>query len=98
LRDRYFAGIIIMVIKLLYGVAKAGAYWFATYFKHHIEQLQMVISIYDPCLLVTTDEAAGFGVVKLQTNDSLGLNNDIFAAKKTEKMSFKAKEKQFLDF
>jgi uncharacterized protein YrrD len=57
----------------------------------------MATSTYDPCLLVITDEADGFGVVELQTDDSLGLNNDIFAAKKTEKMSFKAKKKQFLN-
>jgi hypothetical protein len=57
----------------------------------------MAILIYDPYLLVITNEAAEFGVVKLQTDDSLGLNDDIFAAKETEKMSFKAKEKQFLE-
>jgi hypothetical protein len=82
----------------LYGVAKAGAYWFVIYFKHYIEQLRMVTLTYDPCLLVITDEADGFGVVGLQTDDSFGLNDDIFAARKTEKMLFKAKEKQFLDF
>jgi hypothetical protein len=98
LRDRYFAGIIMMVVKPLYGVAEAGAHWFAIYFKHHIEQLRMAISTYDLCFLVTTDEANGFGVVGLQTDDSFGLSDDIFAARKTEKMSFKAKEKQFLNF
>jgi hypothetical protein len=72
-------------------------YLTAIYFKYHIEQLRMATSTYDPCLLVTTDEAAGFDVVGLQTDDSLGLNNDIFAAREIEKMSFKAKEKQFLN-
>jgi hypothetical protein len=57
----------------------------------------MAISTYDLCLLVITDEADGFGVVKLQTDDFFGLSNDIFAARKTEKMLFKAKEKQFLN-
>jgi hypothetical protein len=85
-----------MVIKPLCEIAKTDAYWFVTYFKHHIEQLRMATSTYDPCLLVITDEAAGF-IVRLQTDDSLSLNNDIFAARETEKMSFKAKEKQFLD-
>jgi hypothetical protein len=97
LRNRYSAGIIMVIVKPLYGIAEAGAHWFATYFKHHIEQLRMAISIYDPCLLVTTDEADGFGVVRLQTDDFFNLNDDIFAARKTEKMSFKAKEKQFLN-
>jgi hypothetical protein len=58
----------------------------------------MAILTYDPYLLIITNKADGFGVVKLQTNDSFGLSNDIFAARKIEKMSFKAKEKQFLDF
>jgi hypothetical protein len=98
LRNRYPAGIIIIVVKPLYGIAEAGAYWFAIYFKHYIEQLRMAISTYDPCFLVITDEADGFDVVGLQTNDFLGLSNDIFAVRETEKMSFKAKEKQFLDF
>jgi hypothetical protein len=97
LRNRYPAGIIMVIVKPLYGVAKAGAYWFVTYFKHHIEQLRMAISTYDPCLLVTTNEADGFGVVGLQTDDSLDLSDDIFATKETKKMSFKAKEKQFLN-
>jgi hypothetical protein len=57
----------------------------------------MAISTYNLCLLVTTDEANEFGVVGLQTDDSLSLNDDIFAARKTEKILFKAKEKQFLD-
>jgi hypothetical protein len=97
LRNRYSAGIIIMVIKPLYGIAKAGAYWFAIYFKYYIEQLQMAILTYDPYLLVITNEAAGFGVIRLQTDDSFSLNDDIFATKKIEKMSFKAKKKQFLN-
>jgi hypothetical protein len=97
LRNRYPAEIIIMIIKPLYEITKAGAYWFVTYFKHYIEQLRMAISTYDPCFLIITDEAAGFGIVELQTDDSLGLNNDIFAARETEKMSFKAKKKQFLN-
>jgi hypothetical protein len=87
-----------VVVKLLYEIAEAGAYWFATYFKYHIEQLRMAILTYDRCLLITTNETNGFGVVGLQTNDFFGLNDDIFAAKKTKKMSFKAKKKQFLDF
>jgi hypothetical protein len=57
----------------------------------------MATLTYDPCLLVLTDEANEFGVVGLQTDDSFGLNNDIFATRKTEKMSFKVKEKQFLN-
>jgi hypothetical protein len=87
-----------VVVKPLYEIAEAGAHWFATYFKYHIEQLRMATSTYDPCLLVITNEADGFGVVGLQTDDFLGLSDDIFAARETEKMSFKAKEKQFLDF
>jgi hypothetical protein len=86
-----------VVIKLLYGIAKAGVHWFFIYFKYHVEKLQITTSTYDPCLLVTKESAKEFEVIGMQTDDTLGLNNDRFATKKAEMMSFKAKKRQFLD-
>jgi hypothetical protein len=34
----------------------------------------------------------------MQMDDTLGLNDDKFATKEAEMMSFKAKERQFLDY
>ncbi|KAI0994535.1 hypothetical protein K3495_g13645 [Podosphaera aphanis] len=49
-----FAPDIIMVVrKPLYGIPEAGTHWWATYHKHHRENLGMEPSTYDPCLLIT---------------------------------------------
>ena len=64
------------VIKPLYGVPEAGNHWFNTYHHHHIEKLQMDQSTYDPCLLYTNHN--GFGIVGLQTDDTLILANETF--------------------
>jgi hypothetical protein len=37
-------------------------------------------------------------MVEMQTNDTFNLNNDIFATKKSQKLVFTAKKKQFLTF
>jgi hypothetical protein len=57
----------------------------------------MTILTYDPCLLVTKESAEEFEVVGMQTDDTLGLNDDNFATRKAEIMSFKAKKRHFLD-
>ena len=41
------------VVKLLYGIAKAGTHWWAIYFRHYREKLGMTISTYDPYLLIS---------------------------------------------
>lgn len=88
------------VVKPLYGVPEAGAHWFNTYHNHHTKKLFMKISTYDPCPLYTNDE--GFGVVGLQTDDSLILTNEIFAAEeekhlKKEKLMAKDRERLTID-
>jgi hypothetical protein len=50
-----------VVVKPLYDVAEAGIYWFFTYFKHHVEKLQITTSTYDPCFLVTKESAEDVG-------------------------------------
>jgi len=39
LKDSYPVGTVMVVVKPLYRIAEAGAYWWSTYFKHHIEKL-----------------------------------------------------------
>jgi hypothetical protein len=68
---------ILKVIKPLYGVPEAGAHWFNTYQKHHKNKLSMIESTFDPCLLHT--ESIHFGVIDIQTDDTLILADDEFA-------------------
>src|SRR5947207_11488886 len=49
---KYSEGIIMIVVKPLYGIAKAGTHWWATYSKYHKERLYIITSIYDPCLMI----------------------------------------------
>ena len=68
---------ILKIIKPLYGVSETGVHWFNIYHKHHIEKLAMQQSTYDSCLLYTNKK--GFGIVKLQIDDTLILKNETFA-------------------
>jgi len=68
-------GTILRVLKPLYGVPEAGNHWFKTYHRHHTENLGMKQSTYDPCLLQSNKP---FGVVGLQTDDSLFLADKNF--------------------
>lgn len=80
LRHLYPEGTIMKVILPLYGIAEAGVHWFATYQKHHKEQLSMITSTYDPCLLVTHN-TNDFGLVGMQTDDTLFLGSQSFTNK-----------------
>ena len=99
IRHIYPEETIMAVIKPLYGIAEAGAHWWATYFKHHTEKLDMETSTYDPCLLVTGSESAHFAIVGMQTDDTLGISDDGFSVREDEelgKAKFLAKPKEFL--
>ena len=63
-------GNILRVLRPLYGVPEAGTHWFRTYHAHHINELKLLTSAYDPCLLYNKD-----AVVALQTDDTLFLGN-----------------------
>ena len=89
---------ILKVVKPLYGVPEAGNHWFKTYHTHHVEQLGMTQSTYDPCLLYSA-RPKPFGVVGLQTDDTLFLADDEFArqeALQLQKAGFLAKEREKL--
>ena len=77
---------ILKIIKPLYGVPEAGAHWFNTYHSHHIKKLSMAQSTYDTCLLHTTN-TDGFGVVGLQTDDTLMLADKNFAAAEEKELN-----------
>jgi Reverse transcriptase (RNA-dependent DNA polymerase) len=78
-------GSILRVVKPLYGVPEAGNHWYNTYHTHHIDQLDMSQSTYDPCLLYTRD-TRGFGLVGLQTDDTIILADTTFAATEETKL------------
>ena len=51
-------------------------------------------STYNPCLLYTTD--LGFGIVRLQTDNSLFIGDNNFVDTKQEKLKFQAKDWEML--
>ncbi|KAI9035081.1 uncharacterized protein KD926_004646 [Aspergillus affinis] len=87
-----------VVQKPLYGIPEAGTYWWATYHKYHREKLEMVISTYDPYLLISTAKEA-FGIVRMQTDDTLILGLNEFAMleeKELAEIKFSAKPRDTL--
>lgn len=87
---------ILKVVKPLYGVPEAGNHWFKTYHSHHVNELGMEQSTYDPCLLYSNRP---FGVVGLQTDDTLFVGDDAFAEREQlglQKARFLAKERERL--
>lgn len=100
-------GTILRVIKPLYGVPEAGNHWFNTYHSHHIQELRMSQSTYDPCLLHTggstqykgKGDRDGFGLVGLQTDDTLILGDARFTANEAtaiKRAQFQSKEREQL--
>jgi hypothetical protein len=89
---------ILRVVKPLYGVPEAGNHWFKTYHSHHTKELSMEQSTYDPCLLYSRGPS-GFGVVGLQTDDTLFLADKGFAEQEQvqlQKAGFLAKDREQL--
>ena len=89
---------VLKVVKPLYGVPEAGNHWFTTYHSHHINQLGMSVSTFDPCLLSSIGPTK-FGVVGLQTDDTLILCDTAFAELeelKLQQASLLAKEREEL--
>jgi hypothetical protein len=87
---------VVKVVKPLYGVPEAGNHWFKTYHSHHIDKLLMQQSTFDPCLLYNTEP---FGIVGLQTDDTLILATDSFAEQEQEQLNkagFIAKKREKL--
>ena len=74
------------VVRPLYGIPEAGNHWFRTYHKHHVEKLNMETSTYDPCLLHCSNSEQGFGVIGMQTDDTLIVADNAFAAREEEEI------------
>lgn len=70
---------VLKINKPLYGVPEAGNHWFSTYHKHYTNELHVKPSTFDPCLLYCNDKDHGFGVVGMQTDDTLIFANNTFA-------------------
>lgn len=99
IRHLYPERTIMEVVKPLYGIAEAGTHWWATYNSHHRKKLQMIPSTYDPCLLLSTLSNLNFGIVGMQTDDTLGLTDVPFSDMEEEeltKAAFTAKPLQHL--
>lgn len=99
LEDKHPPGTLMKVKKPLYGLAEAGTHWWETYQNHHLRNLQMRTSTYDPCLLISTPENKEFAVVGMQTDDTLGLSTPAFSEMEDSQLqlaAFSAKEKQAL--
>jgi hypothetical protein len=71
----------------LYGVLKAGNHWFKTYYTYYVKNLNITQLTYDPCLLYSNKP---FGIVGLQTDDTLFLADKTFANTEENKL-YKAK-------
>ncbi len=91
--------IVLKVIKPLYGIPEAGNHWFNTYHNHHTQKLKMQVSTFDPCLLSTCGKGKGIGIIGLQTDDTIILADDEFAATEEEELQragFTAKAREQL--
>jgi len=60
-------------------------HWFRTYHKHHSDKLFMIQSTYDPCLLHTEKEGL-FGIIGMQTDDTLFVGNKAFVELENNKV------------
>jgi hypothetical protein len=73
--------LVLRVVKPLYSIPKASNYWFKTYHSHHINKLSINQLTYNPCLLYSN---APFGIVGLQTDNTLFLGDTTFVANKEQ--------------
>jgi hypothetical protein len=83
----------------LYGLAEAGMHWFAIYSKHHKDKLDIETLAFDPCLLITKD-GTDFGIVGMQTDDTLNVGTQGFIDKEEDKLQqakMKAKPRTILN-
>jgi hypothetical protein len=76
---------IMVVLKPLYKIAKAGTHWWAIYSKHHKKKLLITTSIFNPCFLITTT-GTPFRIISMQINNIIILRDDQFLAFKEDKL------------
>ncbi|EED15826.1 conserved hypothetical protein [Talaromyces stipitatus ATCC 10500] len=96
MRDKYPPDSLLLVEGALYGIPEAGVHWFDIYQSHHKDRLGMETSTYDPCLLMTTEGKENFGLIGMQTDDTLLVSTESFAREEQaalQEAGFKAKPK-----
>lgn len=76
-RDNYVKDSIFVILKPFYGIPEAGTHCWVAYNNHYIKELVMEPSTYGPCLLISKDKDI-FGMVAMQTDDTLIFNEDKF--------------------
>ena len=74
-----------VVFKPLYGIAKIGTYWWATYSKHHKEKLLIIIFTFNPYFFITTI-GTPFKIVSMQTDNTIILKDNQFLAFKEDEL------------
>jgi hypothetical protein len=89
----YLLNTIMVVLKPLYRIPKAGTYWWAIYYKHYKEKLSIIIFIYDFCFLITTKEV--FSLIGMQTDNTLIIASEEFSVLEDNEFS---KAKFFIKF
>ena len=100
LKKRYPEDTILLVVKPFYGLAEARNYWFATYLDHQKEKLEIEMSPYNAYLLITKDGGENFGIVGLQTDNTLNIKTESFMKKEETAIieaKFKAKTQTILE-
>ena len=71
----------------LYGIPESGRHWYKTYVEHHTEKLKLQKSTYDPCLLFTKTDDDAFGLLGMQTDDTLFVADSKFAQREAEEIN-----------
>ncbi|KAK2005367.1 hypothetical protein LZ32DRAFT_642395 [Colletotrichum eremochloae] len=82
-----------------YPAGYAGTHWWVTYNRHHREKLDMGATSFDPCLLLSSIDNADFGLIGMQTDDTIGLTDRRFSEREDSELNsagLLAKEKTFL--
>lgn len=96
---KYPADSLLLIEGALYGIPEAGVHWFGTYQPHHKDKLHIESSTYDPCLLISTQGGDDFGLVGMQTDDTLIISTEKFSRDEESALieaKFKAKPKDYL--
>lgn len=78
IRHLFLEGAVFLVRLPLYGIPESGMHWYRRYSKFHLVDLYIETSIYDPCLFVTHEKEGPFGIVGMQTDDTLILGDEAF--------------------
>ena len=71
----------VKVLKPLYDISEAGNHWFTTYHTHYKDKLGIIKSIYNPYLFYSSNL---FGIMRMQTDDTLILAVNDFASTKQD--------------